>query len=267
MLALNRTASGAVTVQGSANVVLNNCNLYDDSNSGAALTVGGSATLSALSVGVVGNISGSSRVTATNGIATGLTPVPDPYANVSFPSFSGCDKNNFAAHSSQTIDPGVYCLGIRVVAGATLTLNPGVYYLDRGNLSVAGNSTMTGIGVTLVFTSSTGNNYATALVTSAANINLTAPTTGPTAGVVIFGDRGMPVGTSFRFIGGGSQFLGGAIYVPKGNLEFAGGNGAGTSCTQIIADTIGLSGNSNLKLDCTGVGTKPIGSAAGKLVG
>jgi len=266
VLALNKTASGAVTVQGGAQVVLDSCNLYDDPTSGSALTVGGSATLSALTVGVVGNISGTSSVTATKGIATGLLPLSDPYANVPLPSFSGCDEHNYTAKTTVTIDPGVYCGGISVIAGATLTLNPGIYFLDRGNLSAVGSSAITGTGVTLVFTSSTGSNYATASITGNAIVNLTAPTSGPTAGIVIFGDRAMPVGTSFKLTGGGSQVFGGAIYVPKGALEFSGGNSTGSSCTQIVADTISLSGNSSLKLDCNGFGTKPIGSAAGKLV-
>ena len=45
-----------------------------------------------------------------------------------------------------TINPGVYCNGISVHAGATLTLNPGIYYLDQGSLSVNGGATLTGVG-------------------------------------------------------------------------------------------------------------------------
>ena len=43
VLALNRSASGAITAQGSTTVVLDGCSMYDNSNSGTALTVGGSA--------------------------------------------------------------------------------------------------------------------------------------------------------------------------------------------------------------------------------
>jgi len=90
-------------------------------------------------------------------------------------------------------------------AGANVTLNPGVYYLDQGSLSVNGGATLSGTGVTLVFTSSTGNNYATASVNGGATINLTPPTNGGTAGIVFFGDRNMPVGTGFSFECGASQ--------------------------------------------------------------
>ena len=62
VLALNKTASGSITVQGSAQVALASCNLGDNSNSGTALSVGGSGTLSANMIAVVGNISGSSGI-------------------------------------------------------------------------------------------------------------------------------------------------------------------------------------------------------------
>jgi Flp pilus assembly protein TadG len=265
VLALNSSASGATSVQGSSQIVLRNCNLNDNSSSGSALSVSGNATLSARSVRVVGGISGSSGVTATSGITTGATAMADPYASASPGSYSGCDQNNFSAKNSVTISPGVYCGGMSMNAGATVTFNPGVYYLDRGGLSVAGNATLTGTGVTLVFTSSTGNNWANASISSNAVINLTAPTSGSTAGIVFFGDRSMPVGTSFKLNGGGSQTFGGALYLPKGALDFSGGSNTGTVCTQIIADTISFSGNSNVAVNCSGFGTKSIGSTTATL--
>jgi Flp pilus assembly protein TadG len=262
VIALDSTASGAITVQGSSQVNLQNCNLYDNSNNASALTVGGTAGVAALSVGVVGGISGTSSITASGGIKTGVRPAADPYAAVSFPPFYGCDQHNLRVNSSITLSPGVYCGGISVTAGAVVTLNPGIYYMDQGSLSVAGNATINGAGVTIVFTSGNNNNWATASIGSNANINLTAPTTGPTAGIVVFGDRNMPVGTVFKMTGGNTQSFGGAIYLPKAALNYAGGSGASNGCTQIVADTLNWSGNSSLALNCSGYATKPIGSAA-----
>ena len=266
VLTLNPTASGAVTMQGSAATNLTGCNLYTDSNDSAAVTVGGSATLSALSVGAVGGVSGASNITTTGGIHTGLGSVTDPYANTSFGSYSGCDQKNYSTNKDDEISHGVYCGGISVKAGATLKLDPGIYYLDQGSLSVEGNGTITGTGVTLVFTSSTGKNYATASIASNANINLTAPTTGPTAGIVLFGDRNMPEGTTFKLSGGATQSFGGAIYLPKAALTYSGGSNGSTSCTQIIADTVTFTGNSGMAINCNNLGTKPIGSGTAQLV-
>lgn len=266
VLTLDKKASGAVTVQGSAQLALAGCNLNDNSNSSTAISIGGSGSLSALAVDVVGNVSGSSNITTTNGMMTGAAATKDPYATASFGSFSGCDHTGFTVKTDSPGYPGVYCGGISINAGATLTLNPGIYYLDQGSLSMAGSSTLTGTGVTLVFTSSTGDNWATADIGGNAIVNLTAMTTGPTAGIVLFGDPNMDVGTTFKLGGGGSQTFGGAVYLPKAALTYSGGASTGNGCTQVIADTVTFTGNSNLAINCSGYGTKFIGSATASLV-
>jgi hypothetical protein len=265
VIALDPSVSGAATVQGTAEVNLDGCSLYDNSSSGSAMAVGGSGTLSAESVNVVGAIANTSGITTTEGIATGQAPVGDPYADATFGSFSGCDKTNYVAKTTVTISPGVYCGGIALNAGANVTLNPGIYYLDQGSLSVNGGATLTGIGVTLVFTSSSGRNYASATINGGANINLVAPTTGPTAGIVIFGDRNMTNGTAFKLNGGSSEKFGGAIYVPRGDVTFSGGAASTNGCLQLIANTVTFVGNANFAINCAGSGTKSIGSALAKL--
>lgn len=266
VLSLDTTASGATLIKGTSAVNLSGCSLMDNSNNSSALTLNGGGTLSALSVNVVGDVSGPSNITTTQGVITGAAPAADPYANSSYPSFSGCDKHNFSSKKIETINPGVYCGGLTLNGGANVTLNPGVYYLDQGSLSVNGGATLTGTGVTLVFTSSTGIHYATANINGGATISLTPPTNGGTAGIVFFGDRNMPVGTSFSFEGGASQVLGGALYLPRGAVSFAGGSVTATACTQLVADTITFTGNSNFAINCAGYGTKPLGSGLAKLV-
>jgi hypothetical protein len=215
---------------------------------------------------VVGGISGASAIAASDGVKTNVSPTADPYANVSFPPFFGCDYNNKKLNSDKTLSPGVYCGGLFVTAGAVATLEPGIYYMDGGDLTVAGNATLQGAGVTIVFTKKNRNNWATVSIGSNAIVNLTAPKTGATAGIVMFGDRDMTQGTSFKLTGGVSQAFGGAIYLPKGALEYAGGSNASTGCTQIVTDTLNWSGNTSMSLDCSGYATKPIGSLTASLV-
>ena len=265
ILSLNPHASGAATGQGSTNVVLNGCSLYDNSDSSTALTVGGSAQITALSVGVVGNLTGSSNITTTQGIRTGIGAVDDPYINSSFPAFSGCTQQNFSAHDTITIDPGVYCGGMKLNAGANVTLTEGIYYLDGGDLTMNGGATMTGSGVTLVFTSQNKSGYATASINGNATVNLTPPKTGGTAGIVVFGDRRMPIGTAFTFNGGAAQNLGGAIYLPTAAVSYAGGASTSANCTQLIGNTVTFTGNSGFALNCNNYGTKPFSPRVVKL--
>ena len=265
VLALNPQTSAAINGPGSTSVTLNGCSLYDNSNHDTALTVGGSAQFTALSVGVVGNLTGASNITTTNGIRTGIGAVADPYRYDHFPPFGGCTEHNLIAHGTITIEPGVYCGGMIINAGADVTLNPGTYYIDGGKLTINGGATVLGNGVTLVFTSQNRNGYATASISGGATINLTPPKIGPTAGIVMFGDRGMPTGAAFKLNGGATQYLGGAIYLPKAAVDFAGGSSTSASCTQLIANTIAFTGNSKLLLDCNYYGTKPFSAVVVRL--
>jgi len=267
VLSLNLTASGGVSSKGNSGITLNQCSVYDDSNdSSSALVNGGTATIDALSVNVVGAISGGSGITTTQGTYVGISPIADPYASVVMPTPGSCDYNNKTYKTTLTIDPGVYCNGIQLNAGAVVTMNPGVYFIDRGSLQMAGGATLQGTGVTIIFTSSTGANYADATINGGATLAITAPTTGPTAGIAMFGDRNMPTSTTFKFNGGDTQTIGGAVYLPKGTLQYAGGNNANTNCTQVIGDTVSFVGNSLLKINCSGSGTRPIGSSVAALV-
>jgi hypothetical protein len=259
LLVLDPTASGAASLQGNPSINLNGCSAYDNSSSSTAMSLGGSASLSALSVSVVGGISGASNITTSKGTKTGQAATPDPYAGVTIPNFSGCDYTSLTIKTTVTLNPGVYCQGLKLNASANVTLNPGTYYLDGGSLNMNGGATMTGNDVTLVFTSSTGSNYATASINGGASLSLTAPSSGNFQGIVIYGDRNMPVGTSFSLGGGSGQGFGGAVYLPKAALSYAGGSATNTTCTEVIADTVSLVGNSNLAINCAAIGTRAIG--------
>lgn len=266
VLALNPTAAAAVNAQGNVSITLSSCSIYDDSSSTSGLNAGGTAAVAAQAAYVVGNVSGSANFTTTDGITTGASSVADPYNSVAAPTYSGCNSTNLQIHNTQTLSPGVLCGGLQLTSGANVTLNPGVYILDGGNLQVAGGATLTGSGVTLYFTSHTGSGYANATINGGATVNLTAPTTGPDAGIVFFGDRNMPINTTFKFNGGSGQVVGGAIYVPSGTVQYAGGAQAATVCTQVVADTVSFVGNAVLANNCSSYGTNSIGSSNAKLV-
>jgi hypothetical protein len=268
VLALDPAAGGAYTSQGSTTVNLTGCSLYDNSGHGQALTVGGSAKVSARSVGVVGGITpgSSAGLTADLGVMTGISPIEDPYKDVQPPEPGPCSENNYKATTSVTLSPGVYCGGIAIHAGSTVTLNPGVYYMDGGDLTVNGSAGVVGQGVTLIFTSKNRKGYATATISGNATVNLTAPAFGPTAGIVMFGDRNIPKGTDFKLTGGASQSFGGAIYLPTATVDYTGGNGSSMGCTQVIGGMVNFAGNSNLAINCSSYKTKQFGVYTIRLV-
>jgi hypothetical protein len=86
-------------------------------------------------------------------------------------------------------------------------------------------------------------------------VNLTAPTSGATAGLAFFQDRNAPTGVDNNFTGGSTMNIEGAIYLPNETVNFAGGAATGGGCTQIVADEVAFKGNANLEANCTGKGT------------
>ena len=215
----------------------------------------GGAKINALSAFITGNYStsGGATLNTTNGTFTGVAPIGDPYANVSIPSYSGCNQTNFhlSGGASQTLSVGssgvyVFCNGLNLSGGASLTLNPGIYVINGGSFNLSGGTTFNATGgVTIVLTGSTAAGYATANISGGANVSITAPTSGPTAGLAFFQDRNAPSSGTDSFSGGTTQTITGAIYFPHQAVNYSGGATAGGSnCTQLIAYTMTFSGGS-----------------------
>ncbi|WP_380941138.1 pilus assembly protein TadG-related protein [Sphingomonas floccifaciens] len=266
VLALNRTASGAVSLKGNSSMTLRNCSVFANSTDASSISVGGTASISAYSASTSGGISGVNKIVTTRPPTTYQPQIADPYATRNFAPPTSCSYNGANIGGSMTLSAGVICGDVKLNAGSDITLNPGVYYMVGGTLSVNGGAKLSGSGVTIVYTTLNGSSYGRASFNGGAAIDISPPTSGPTAGIVFFGDRTMPAGTQFFLSGGASQSLKGAIYLSKGDLTYAGGAGTSVSCTQIVADTISFVGNSDLEVTCPGFGTNAIGGNLARLV-
>jgi hypothetical protein len=131
-------------------------------------------------------------------------------------------------------------------------------------------STLTGTGVTLVFTGSSSAGYATNLnVDDLSQINLTAPLASSglwSAGIVMYGDGNMPTTTSFDFSILASFAPQGVVYLPTVNLKFAGLAVSSGSCTNFVVNTLTVAGFAGLWDNCGSYGTKSISASAPTLV-
>jgi hypothetical protein len=192
----------------------------------------------------------------------GATPAPDPYANVEQPqTFGTCrDGKNLSGTITATESHPLGVKSMRLCGGVTLkgnvTFAPGLYIIDGGSVDVdfttTGNVTMAGQGVTFFL------NNAQAKLNSNLRMDLSAPTTGPLAGLLFFADRADSL--QHKFNGGSNSKLQGAIYAAGGSVDMIGNTSGTSGCTQIIADTISFSGNSTLQHNCEGTGTKTVGT-------
>jgi Flp pilus assembly protein TadG len=273
VMALDHGNVIGVDDSGSATLDLSNCSLYVNSSDTTALDMSGSASISAYAAYIVGNYakSGSATITTTHGVSTGVSATADPYASVNIPSYSGCNSTNLSVsrgttNLAPTIAGGIYvaCNGISVSGSSTLNLAPGTYIMNEGTFNVSGSATVNGTGgVTIILTGS-GSNYATAQISGGTTLNITAPTTGATAGLAFFQDRNAPSSGTDNFSGGSTQKITGAIYFPDQEVTYSGGSGStgASQCTQLIAYTLNFSGSSTFNNNCSGTGVQTIGGSA-----
>jgi hypothetical protein len=191
---------------------------------------------------------------------------PDPYAKVKPPPFSGCDRNNEIINAGKGVyaasgaRPFVFCGGLIVNAGSA-SFGPGVYVINGGSFTLNGSTSTTANGATFVLANGAMLNF-----NSAADIHFKAPTSGPTAGLVIYMDKTASK-TAVILNGGSNQAFTGALYAPNQQIILNGGTTvANGGCTQVIARTLTINGDVRLETKCAGTGVRPIGAVPPALV-
>jgi Flp pilus assembly protein TadG len=239
-----------------AQVLADQCTVADNSPGLVALTVALFSSITAQKVNVVGGFLGLLGTVTPTPVHAPATP--DPFAGTTVPDISTLPCNLYslggpAPHApitgTVTLSPGRYCSGMKVSGTGNVTLSPGTYYMDVGTglvggfgLSVVLGGTLTGTGVTIVLTSSNPLINLPGLSLLGV-VNLTAPSSGPYAGLVVFEDRpallGVLPGLGLTFAGGAAANLVGTIYAPHSVVTYALGGPTHTGqCTRLIADTI-----------------------------
>lgn len=278
ILALDRTARRALQTTGNSVVQMNECSLASNSSNAESMYFSGSSQVSAPTAWSAGGIvqSGSSTPQFPGGTLAFAWPVQDPYAGltITLPPAPNCNNPRAVTFSSTTLSPGVFCGGINVGSGSTVVLNPGTYYLDQGDFSVGSNATVTcactaaGSGVTIVLTSSkTVNRIGSVTINGQAHVTLRAPSAAgyPYPGILFFQDRRSTSNTVNHLNGGSNLQLTGALYFPSSPVDWN-GNSTAAGCTQIIADTVTISGDTSLtNTGCAALGLQPISLAFARL--
>lgn len=196
---------------------------------------------------------------------TNAPAVLDPYASSNPPAPPPCTAQNGVGinNGTRNLVPDVTVGGVgmtRFCGGLNFTNNfqanfaPGVYFVDT-QLVFGNNARITGTGVTFVV----NGNYAMTLGNNA-NINLTAPTSGPTSGIVFFGSRTGTATVQQTFSNNTILNLTGAVYFPNQIVNF--NNNATTAptggCTQVIGRVVRLANNVNIRANCNGTGTNQV---------
>jgi hypothetical protein len=272
-LTLSLNGSGSFTVtdsvgSGEAGIAVNS------PATPAAKIIGGSGTITAPQIGVVGTSSGR----GFNPPPVPIQPVQDPLGYLSEPTPSPATIPSLTYTNTGTnggiLPAGIYG-NISLSGGATLTIPPGNY----NSISVGGNAALTletgsyfitgpftvggtggtvdqsGTGVLLYFTCSSGNQVVACAgggqsggslaLSGTGSVNLYPQTTGPYANLTVFYDRNNNAPMSIS--GTPGMALQGTIYAKDSALSL---NGTGNTLeSMIIVNSAAISGTGSIAVN------------------
>jgi hypothetical protein len=250
------TSSGGgsgMSISGNATVTLSGCGLY--SNDGISQT-GSTSSIIATS----GNI----YTYGTNSYSSGhvspaptseASPISDPLAALAKPTVpSTCDHTSFSNSTGGPLTSGVYCGGMTLSSSSLTTLGSGIYYIVGGGLNISGGN-VTGSGVMFYLTCNVTYPAHATSISGSGTVSITAPTSGPYIGILIFQDSACPTSAN-QMSGSASSASTGALYFPNTELDISGSSGS--SYLSIIAFSLKASGGGNI-----GLQRDPTGSVIG----
>jgi hypothetical protein len=252
MLMLDTTGADAFWVN-SGKLTLGTPTVQVNSNNANAAVVDGSGGSAAnVAVHTVGGSSGTFTPAATKGGA----PMNDPYALVPVPSTSSMTTYSQSVYSPNssgnvTLSPGYYPNGIYISSG-NVTFSPGLYYIEGGNCWINTSGSVTGNGVTLYHNgpstsaklySAYGLNVGFCFCLSNNNYSITAPTTGPYAGISLFQGPNCTAEAFYDFWGTGALNVG-IQYFPQSTLRaWSATPGGVINCNELVSKDFKLTGS------------------------
>jgi hypothetical protein len=245
------------------------CGVVDNSTSSNALSITGSATLSALSLGIAAtgadnssNINNGGSIANGTDVVQGITSTCSPTLPTA-PTWSSCSADPGGSYGTYTFGPAsassTICYTSLTVGanGSTDTLNPGVYVINGGSLTFEsganGHSNLGGNGVFFYLT-----NGASLSIQGGANVNLvaggnaqsgggTAPSVGGGTYNNILLYQASSDTSALSIQGGSTTYMNGALYAPGAAINL--GNGSGSTVNGgIYAQSLNMSGGGTLTI-------------------
>lgn len=247
-----------IDVNGNGNLNLG-CGMKTNSRSEDAVTAGGSSSIAGTPIAAVGGIDGeTNNFVAPTRLQPYSAPQDDPLARVPDPPANPCTQSALGGLGSllnlnisigpadvQTLSPGCYdSLDIKGVA----TLLPGTYYIQGGDVNIGAQANVVALGVTIVMTGP-GGEAGDLEIGAGANLHMTAQTSGPYGGVLIYRDRRASQ-SEVQISGGASLFLTGALYFPTSDVTFVGHSGMNVRCLQLVGQKLRFRGSTRISNEC-----------------
>jgi Flp pilus assembly protein TadG len=271
MIALASSGATGITGNGVPNANMNGCNLM--SNTG--LTCHGH-NLNANFANAHGTSSGCGTTQNSN-----VPAITDPYAGLASNIPANTCNGNYPQEPSlpaQNQWSGTSLLnGVQVVCGdqqltGNTTLNNTTLVIENGQLDTNG-YTLTGTGLTIIFTGTNSSSYQH-VPTGGGGLNISAPTSGPWAGVAMYQDPSLNKNVDISAAGNSPTWnMSGLVYLPHSSVTLSGAVGkssSGVSCFIFVVDNVTINGTGSIFANDTGCSsfglTAPQGGSRGTLV-
>lgn len=164
---------------------------------------------------------------AANNPYAGKLPLPKSTACTVAPPKSGVYTG------AVTLSPGVYCGSFVFAAGSSVSFKPGLYVIRDGGWSVAGGAWQ-GADVTFYLANSSALAFQGPM-----NLSLSAPSSGPQAGILFYEPEGLAP-SSFAFDDSAGEALSGLIYLPSRAVSFTSPKTTTSPNIALIADSLTL---------------------------
>src|SRR5262249_55882826 len=194
VMATNRNAQPALSLNGNAGIDIKapNCVLQVNSNAFGAVSLNGNTTIKSAENCFVGTSTKVGNASIVPEPDPECKPMPDPFANVTKPAVGPCDYTNYSLSGNKTVtlNPGVYCGGMKFTGQTHVTFSPGLYIIKDGTISAQGGASFIGLGVTFFLTGA----GAAVDIEGGANWHLVASNNGSLAGFVFYLEPNGPTG-------------------------------------------------------------------------
>jgi len=235
VVALKPNGRGAMQSHGNNDLWVYGGGLFDNSNDNYAFEQLGNSMIHAPDggVNVVGGLFMNGSIDPASVINTGVDPVD--YPPLSLPPTPLCTEP--VVQNGSVLSPGYYESNQSFPPKGVTTLSPGVYCINA-MFMINANDTLTGHDVVIYMVD--GNIH----WDGGASINLSAPTSGPFAGLLIY----MPMDNEDGIILNGNMdsHLVGTVFAPASDIQLNGIMSSDAYHTQIIGYTVDLIGAADI---------------------
>lgn len=166
-------------------------------------------------------------------VVTNCATISDPFAGKLPTVSTGTCIYQSPLSGNVTLDPGTYCGGVNFNGSGTLKLNPGLYILKSGSMILNSGWTVSGTGVTFYF----ADQSSYIQFNSNVSANLSAPTTGTYANILMFEPTGLS-NAQLAIDGTSSSSFTGLFYLPSRDVTINSVSNVSSNSVTMVFSTL-----------------------------